>query len=316
MHDFAFAEPHRLWLLALLAAVVVAGLVIRRIQNRRAQPYAEPAMMPSVLPRRAGWRRPLAAVGVGLAAVALTTAFARPQVLAKNAHQRAVVVVALDTSTSMLATDVAPDRFTAAKVAAKAFIRELPAQIDVGLVAYNASAVLVAPPTAQHEQVATAIDTLGLSGGTAMGDALRTALGAVLRGVAASDNPAARIVLLSDGGTTTGSPLADAVSAAAAAHVPVSTIAYGTADGVVISNGHTFKVPVDTASLAAVADGTGGTAYRAASAADLRSVYSDIGTQLVTDTARSDIADGFAGVALLLLLGTTIPSLAWFARLA
>ncbi|MDT7548488.1 MAG: Ca-activated chloride channel [Actinomycetota bacterium] len=316
MHDFAFAEPRRLWLLAVFAAVVIAGFLVRRTLSRRAEPFAQPAMMPSVLPHRAGWRRPVAVLGIALAAVTLTTAFARPQVLAKHAHARAVVVVALDTSSSMLATDVTPDRFTAAKVAAKAFIRELPAQIDVGLVAYNATAVLVAAPTAQHEQVATAIDGLGLSGGTAMGDALQASLAAVLRGAAASDNPAARIVLLSDGGSTAGSPLDDAVSAAAAAHVPVSTIAYGTADGVVISNGHTFPVPVDTATLAAIASATGGTAYRAASAADLRSVYSDIGTQLVTDTARSDIADGFAGVALLLLLGTALPSLAWFARLA
>jgi Ca-activated chloride channel family protein len=316
MHDFAFADPRRLWLLALLLGAAGAAVLVRRVRARSAEAYAEPALMPSVLTSRARWRRPAAAAGLVLAVVALTTAFARPQVLAKNAHQRAVVVVALDTSSSMLATDVSPDRFTAAKAAAKAFIRELPAQIDVGLVAYNAQAALVAAPTAQHEQVATAVDRLTMSGGTAMGDALRTALTAVLTGVTASNNPAARIVLLSDGGSTTGSPLQDAVAAVAAAHVPVSTIAYGTDHGVVVANGRTYQVPVDTATLASVAAGTGGTAYRAASAADLRSVYSDIGTQLVTDTARTDIADLFAGVAVLLLLGTAVPSLAWFARLA
>ena len=110
--------------------------------------------------------------------------------------------------------------------------------------------------------------------------------------------------------------LDDAIASAADAKVPVSTIAYGTAGGTVVSGGRTFQVPVNAETLARVANGTGGTAYDAATASQLNSVYDDIGTQLVTDTAREDIADTVAGVGLVLLLLTALPSLAWFARLA
>ena len=315
--DFSFASPGRLWLLLPLGVAMALAPVALRRWRARSEPYADAALLPSVVPHRAGWRRPVAAAGLALATGALTTAFARPQVLAENASERAVVMIALDTSTSMLATDVAPDRFTAAKRAAQAFIRELPAQIDVGLVGYNANAALAAAPTSEHEKVAVAVDSLTMSGGTAMGDALSMSLRAVLQGVqGTTDKPAARIVLLSDGDSTTGSPLADAVSAAAAAHVPVSTIAYGTQEGVVVANGRTYSVPVNKATLQTVAEGTGGTAYDAATAFELDAVYADIGTQLVHDTAREDIADLVAGVALVLLLLTALPSLAWFARLA
>jgi Ca-activated chloride channel family protein len=315
--DLTFAAPARLWLLVPLVAALALTPLVLRLLRRHEEPYADAELMDSVAPHRAGWRRPLAAAGLALATVALTTAFARPQVLAENAKDRAVVMIALDTSTSMLATDVSPDRFTAAKTAAKAFIRELPAQIDVGLVGYNVNAVLAAAPTSEHERVAAAVDKLTMSGGTAMGDALTMSLRAVLQGAqSGGGDPAARIVLLSDGDSTTGSPLADAVTAAADAKVPVSTIAYGTQDGIVVANGRTYHVPVNKATLQGVADGTGGIAYDAASAVQLDEVYADIGSQLVKDTARQDVADLVAGGALALLLLTAVPSLAWFARLA
>jgi Ca-activated chloride channel family protein len=315
--DLSFAAPGRLWLLVPLVAVLALTPLVLHQRRRRAEPYADAELMPSVAPFRAGWRRPLAALGLGLGTLALTTAFAQPQVLAENAKNRAVVMIALDTSTSMLATDVAPDRFTAAKQAAQAFIRELPAQIDVGLVGYNANAVLAAAPTAKHEEVAAAVDRLTMSGGTAMGDALAMSLRAVLQGVQGNPaDPAARIVLLSDGDNTTGTPLDDAVAAVADANVPVSTIAYGTPNGVVVANGRTYQVPVNKATLAGIASATGGIAYDAASASELGAVYADIGSQLVKDTARVDVADVVAGGALALLLLTAVPSLAWFARLA
>ena len=317
LNGFAFAAAGRLWLLLPLALAGLAVLGRRRWRSHRSEPYAEEALLPSVLPHRAGWRRPVAMTGLVLVVAALTTAFARPQVVGEQAHERASVVIALDTSSSMLANDVSPDRFTAAKEAAKAFVRDLPAQIDVGLVSYNAATTLVVAPTSEHEQVADAVDTLSMSGGTAMGDAITTSLRAVLRGIApGTTDPAARIVLLSDGDTTTGGSLDDAIQATVDAHIPGSTIAYGTADGIVVQNGRTYQVPVNTATLERVAASTGGTAYTAASASELRAVYDDIGSQLVTDTAREDVADVFAGFSVLLLLGTALPSLAWFARLA
>jgi Ca-activated chloride channel family protein len=318
LRDPSFDAPLRLWVLVALLAVAAAVLVARRVRRGRSEAYAEPALLDSVAPNRLGWRRPLAAAGLVLAAVSLTTAFARPSVLAEDARTRAVVVVALDTSSSMMATDVAPDRFTAAKTAAQAFIRDLPAQIDVGLVAYNATATLVAPPTASHEQVATAVDDLDMSGGTAAGDALRTSLDAVLAELEASageEQPAARIVLLSDGDSTVGTPLAQAVQTVSAARIPVSTIGYGTQGGVVVADGVTYQVPVNLVALQQVADATGGTAYQAATAERLREVYDDIGSALVAKTAREDVADVFAGLGVVLLLGTAVPSLLWTSRL-
>nr|WP_269204580.1 VWA domain-containing protein [Motilibacter deserti] len=254
----------------------------------------------------------------------MTTAFARPSVVATSKDERAVVVIALDTSTSMQVDDVAPNRFTVAKQTAQAFIRELPDDIDVGLVAYSASARLVATPTADHESVATAVDTLSMDGGTAMGSALQLSLDAALRSLgltaasaAAGDPPAARLVLLSDGDSTTGTPVDEAVSAVADAQIPVSTIGLGTESGQgTVFDGREVTAPVNFALLQQIADGTGGTAYRAAGAAELQDVYTDIGQQIVPKTERKDVSDAVAGIGLVLLMGTALPSLVWFGRLA
>ena len=320
LRDLSFDAPTRLWVLAALAVAATVLLVLRR---RTGSAYAAPALMASVRPHRMGWRRPAALAGLVLAVVSLTTAFAEPSVRTQEAHERAVVVVALDTSASMLATDVAPDRFTAAKAAAQAFVRDLPEQVEVGLVSFNATATLVAPPTDDHERVAAAVDDLELTGGTAAGDALQLSLDAVLArlatapaGQSGAAAPPARIVVLADGDSTTGATLEQASAVVADAGVPVTTIAYGTADGVVVAGGVTYDVPVDTEALARVAETTGGTAYTAASAGQLREVYDDIGAVLVADSSREDVADLFAGLGVVLLLGTAVPSLALTSRLA
>ena len=315
--QFSFAAPERLWVLVGLLVLGVLGVMWARHRRDATEAYAEPAMRASAAPLQPGWRRPAAAAGLALATVALAAGFARPQVLDDQAVERAIVVVALDTSLSMLADDVSPDRFTAAQRAAQGFIRDLPAQIDVGLVAYDAAARLVAAPTVDHESVAVAVDSLTLAGGTSQGDALTVSLRAALQGLEPRDDrpPPARVVLLSDGGSTSGSPVADAVAAARQAQVPVSTIAYGTPDGVAVVNGTAYRVPVDTAALAAISGPTGGQTYEAATAEQLRQVYRDIGSQLVTQTARTDVADAFAGAGLVLLVATAVGSLASSSRL-
>ncbi len=313
--DVTFAAPQRLWLLTLLLAIAVAAVVLSLRARAQGRAYAEPALVASSAPMRARWRRAVASVGLALATVALTGAFAEPHV-AKQQEKRAVVVVAIDTSTSMRVDDVAPDRITVAKQTAKTFINDLPDNIDVALVAYSRLARLVAAPTPDHARAAAAIDALSLDGGTAMGDALQTSLRAVSASTVAGKASAARVILLSDGGNTTGSPLAAAVTAAADAQVPVSTIAFGSADGVgTVDGGRQVRAPVDYVELQQVAEQTGGTAYRAAGADELRSVYKDIGAQLVTAPTKRDISDVFAGAGLALLLLTAVPSLVWFSRL-
>lgn len=314
--DLSFHAPARLWLLVLLVLPGAVAVVHARRARTPGNAYAEPALAASAAPARPRWRRPLATLGLALATVALTGAFAQPQVTLDQ-HKRAVVVVALDTSTSMRVDDVSPDRITVAKATAKTFIGDLPDTVDVALVAYSRVARLVTAPTADHASAAAAIDALSLDGGTAMGDALQTSLRAVATSaVAGGTSPAARIVLLSDGGNTTGSPLAAAITAATDARVPVSTIAFGSADGIgTVDGGRQVQAPVDYAALKQIADATGGTAYRAAGAEELRSVYQDIGTQLVTAPTRRDVSDLFAGAGLALLFLTAVPSLLWFSRL-
>ena len=227
-------------------------------------------------------------------------------------------MVAIDTSTSMLLTDVAPDRITVAKAAARDFIADLPAEVEVGLVAYNATAELVAAPTADHEVVAAAVEGLTLTGGTAAGDGLLLSLEAALSALgpgADAEEPAARIVQLADGDSTAGTSLEEAAATVAAARVPVSTIAFGTPDATTVVDGVETPVGADLSALREVAETTGGRAYDAASADQLREVYDDIGSALVPEPGREDVSDLFAGLGLALLLGTAVPSLLWSSRL-
>ncbi|RZS89656.1 Ca-activated chloride channel family protein [Motilibacter rhizosphaerae] len=318
--DLTLEAPARSWaLLGLLALAVVA--VVLAVRHRRSEAYADAALRPSV--RRGGrdWVRTLSALAFALGVLVLTTGFARPSVKSEVGERHAVVVIALDTSTSMEVDDVKPNRFTAAKETAKAFIRGLPAGIDVGLVGYDASVSLVAAPTSDHEQAAAAVDTLTLKGGTAMGDALQLSLKAALDDLRDSDGtlpspPPARIVLLSDGGNTTGSPLDDAIAAAADDQVPVSTIALGTESGVgKVFDGRSVTAPVDYTALASVASGTGGKEYHAAGEAQLKAIYADIGSQIVKRLQRHDVSDLFAGAGVALLALAAVPSLLLRGRL-
>jgi Ca-activated chloride channel family protein len=205
-----------------------------------------------------------------------------------------------------------------AKAAAQDFIADLPPEVEVGLVAYNATAELVAAPTRDHEAVAAAVDGLTLTGGTAAGDGLLLSLEAALATLgpgADADEPAARIVQLADGDSTAGTSLEEAAATVAAARVPVSTIAFGTRDATTVVDGVETPVGADLSALREVAEATGGEAYTAYSSAQLREVYDDIGSALVPEPGREDVSDVFAGLGLALLLGAAVPSLLWSSRL-
>lgn len=311
-------SPERLLLLLAVAGLVAAYVrlqVRRRGLQRR---WADDALLSSVAPSRPGPLRHLPAALVALSLVAMTVAVADPRVEREVERPRTTVVVALDTSTSMLAQDVAPNRFDAARQAASQFVERLPASFDVALVSFNATATLQVPPTSDHAAVTRAIAGLDLDGGTALGDAVLAALAALgpPRDGAAGDAGRA-VVLLADGGSTAGSPLPEAVQRAVEQGVPVSTIAYGTAEGVVVSGGGVaIPVPVDRPALAEIAAATGGQAYTAASSGDLSDALTQVGSRLSRTTERQDVSATLAGIALALLAAGLVSALAGRLRAA
>lgn len=316
MSGLAFSAPWRLLLLLGVLALVAAYLWLQRRRPTYAARFTELDLLASVAPRTPGWRRHVPAALLALSLVALTVAFAKPEANIKVPRERATVVVALDTSASMMATDVSPDRFRAAKASAKAFIDRLPKQFNVGLVSFNAVASVVAAPTQDHAAVRAAIDQLQLNGGTAIGEAVVASLNAVatVPGAQGSKRPPARIVLLSDGGNTIGRSIDEAAVAAQQAGVPVSTIAYGTDRGVVTVQGQDVPVPVDAPSLAELARTTGGQSYTAQSGEELNGVYKDIGSQVGYTTQRKEVTARLTGLGLLAAVAAAMTSLLWTSR--
>jgi Ca-activated chloride channel family protein len=316
MSGFAFTAPYRLLLLFAVAALIGGYVWLQRRRPKYAVRFTELDLLASVAPNRPGWRRHVSAGLLALSLIALTAAFAKPEADVKVPRERATIVVALDTSASMQATDVSPDRFRAAKESAKAFIDRLPKQFNVGLVSFNAVASVVATPTQDHDAVRDAVDGLGLAGGTAIGEAVIASLNAIsnVPGDDSDKPPPARVVLLSDGGNTIGRPLGDAATAAVQLGVPVSTIAYGTEKGTVEVQGQLVPVPVDAPSLAALAQATGGQSYTAQSGEELNGVYSDIGSQVGYTTQRREVTATLTGLGLLAAAAAAVTALLWTAR--
>jgi Ca-activated chloride channel family protein len=308
------------WLLLLLS-VVALGVIYVLAQRRRrsyAVRFTNLELLDVVAPERPGWRRHLPAIALLVGMVALIGALARPARDVRVPKERATIMVALDTSLSMMANDVTPNRVEAAKAAAKSFVDLLPAKLNVGLVTFNRSVQVRVAPTLDHASVKDAIGALQLGEGTAIGDAIIASVGAIkeMPQVVDGEHVPARIVLMSDGQTTVGKPDSAGVQAANAAEIPVSTIAFGTDGGVVNLGDRTpIPVPVDRAALKQIADQTGGVAFSAASSAELKKVYADIGSAIGYNTEQREISRWFIGFGLLALLAAAGMSLLWFSRL-
>lgn len=308
------------WLLALIPVLVLAATYILRHQRRRsfAVRFSNVDLIRVVAPGGIGAvRRHAPAVGLLLSLFVLTLALARPAVDYREPLERATVMIALDVSLSMMADDVTPTRLAAAQAAAKEFVQDLPDQFNVGLVAFAKSANVIVSPTKDHAAVMAAIDGLQLAEATATGEAVFACLDAIA-GVppdGASGAPPARIVLLSDGYRTYGRSIEDAAAAAAAANVPVSTIAFGTDTGTVEINGTLQRVPVDRAALEELAERTHGFFYEAATAEALKQVYQDMGSSIGYRTKAREIVLWFVALGLLLGMTAASMSLLWTARL-
>lgn len=327
------------WLLLLLPVLALLGAYVlaQRRRRRYAVRFAALPMLDSVAPDRPGWRRHAPAAAFVLALSTLAVATARPETDIRVPHERATVIVAIDVSRSMEATDVAPNRLDAARVAAATFVEGLPDSFNVGVVTFSGTTAVLSEPTTDHTAVVARLQGLSLADSTAIGEAVFTALDQVAAMAARGDDAdpdaaegsaggdestdgeavevPARIVLLSDGSNTRGREPAEAATAATEAGVPVSTIAYGTASGVIESQGRSIPVPVDEESLAALADATGGQAYTASSGDELTAVYEDIGSSIGWRTEARELTPYLAALALLLMTVAGAMSLRWFARL-
>lgn len=321
----SFLQPERLWVLLVIVALVALYAFMQTRRKVYAARLASADLLDSVVPRRSGWRRHAASAVILAALVILSVGFARPTRVVRVPRERATVIVAIDVSLSMEADDVSPDRLQAAQQAAKTFIDELPPTLNVGIVGFAGTASVLLPPTTDRVTAARVIDNLQLAESTAIGEAIFTSLDSLLS-VPPDENgdrAPARIVLLSDGVTTVGRPDQLAIQAAQSAQIPVSTIAFGTAEGVIVYDdpdteiveAETIPVPVGGESLQDIADGTGGAFFTAESVDELDSVYENIGSAIGFEDAEREITDWFIGAGLALLVAASFLSLLWFQRL-
>jgi len=306
----SFAQPF--WLAAglLVLALGVGYLIAQRRRRRNTVRFANLELLEKVAPRRPGWWRhiPTALVLVGL--ILLTVALAGPTAEAKEPRNRAVVMLAIDVSLSMEATDVAPNRLAAAQESAKSFVDELTPGVNLGIVSFAGIATVLVSPTTDRTVAKRAIDGLKLDERTATGEASISSLQTidlVSKSLppdgADTGPPPARIVLMTDGKRTVGRTEQDAAQRAADAHVPVSVIAFGTDNGSITGNDEVIPVPLDTEAMQQIAQISGGDFHKAATSDELKSIYAELGEQIGYETKQQDVSKPWliAGTMLVVL---------------
>jgi Ca-activated chloride channel homolog len=350
-------------LLMLLAAPVVLGVYLIAMRRRRKQAvsYSSVALLRSVLPRRARWRRHLPVAALVFSMGMLGVASARPQMVQEVPTARTSIILALDVSRSMCATDVDPNRISAAQAAAQAFVEDLPDGARLGLVVFSGYAQLAVPPTTDRELLSSAIAALTTGRGTAIGAAMLKSLDAIAEvnsevkpvGDAAAAGlpggapapPAAKpgsagfvpdiVVLLTDGANTRGIRPLDAVPYAVERRVRVYTIGFGTTRPTALScsaqqlNGDTQRfggggfgggfgggggrspLLADDDTLRQVAEQTGGTAYKAEDAAQLRKVFADLPKDVTVQKRPREVSAPFVALGALLAAVAIGASIRW-----
>jgi Ca-activated chloride channel family protein len=316
-----FLSPGWLWMLLVVALIAAAYIVLQLRRRTFVARFSNVELLSSVAPRRPGWRRHLTFALLLIGLTVLSIGIARPSAAVRVPRERATVMLAIDVSLSMQATDVLPSRIEAAQQEAKEFAGLLPPRINLGLVSFGGNASVLVPPTLDRDAVRKAVDGLQLQESTAIGEAVFTSLDAIsIFGQATTAKgdtpPPARIVLLSDGANNRGRTVQEAAAAAVKAHVQVSTIAFGTDNGTVNYGGETIPVPADKTTLHDLAAATGGSFHTAATLEELRAVYKDIGSQIGYTNEHRDISWRFLFAGLLLVMAAAGASMLWSGRLS
>ncbi len=306
-----FAYPWFLLFLLVVAGLAAFYVVVQYARQKRVLRFANMELLESVAPQRPNKWRHLPAILLIASLVLLTIAMAGPRNDVRIPRNRAVVMLTIDVSQSMRATDVEPSRLAAAQEAAKQFADQLTPGINLGLIAYAGTATVLVSPTTSREATKIAIDKLQLADRTATGEAIFTSLqaiatvGAVIGG--GDGPPPARIVLMSDGKETVPSNPDNPKGAFTAARtakdqgVPISTVSFGTPYGYVEINDQRQPVPVDDVMLKKIAELSDGNNYTASSLEQLKEVFTTLQDQIGYETIKGDASVGWLRLGALTL---------------
>jgi Ca-activated chloride channel homolog len=337
----SFIWPPMLLSLALIPLGVLLYRFLDGRRRRRLAAYGGAGAQGTA--RRPGFRSRVPAALLLLGLVVMSVALARPQAVMSLPRQEGTVILAFDVSASMAATDLAPTRIAAAKVAAKDFVARQPSSITIGVVAFSDSGVSVQAPTNDQATVIAAIDRLTPQRGTSVAQGILASLKVIATAEAGpfsgdyytnqtpgpSPTPSptptpmppgihapAVIILLSDGENNENPDPAAAAQAAADQGVRIYTVGIGSAAGTTVTvEGFQVFTQLDEATLQGISDTTGGTYYAASDAQQLRSVYDNIDTQVVLQPQMTEITSLLAGMSLLLLFAGAVTSLLLLGRL-
>src|SRR3954471_8222171 len=332
-----FQWPEFLWLGAALPLLVALYFYVLRRRKKFALRYSSLGLVREAM-RGAGWRSHAPPLMLGLALALLVVAIARPSATMTLPSQHETVILAMDVSGSMRASDVEPNRLVAAQAAAKDLIGDQPSHVSIGIVAFAGTATVAQAPTTNKEDLYAAIDRFQLQRATAIGSAIIVSLAVLFpdggydaaaysyaaekkkppanfKPVPPGSYSSAVIILLTDGQRTTAPDSLLAARLAADRGVRIFTVGVGTPEGKIVGfDGWSMHVRLDEETLRAIADLTRGEYFYAGNALDLKTIYQTMNTRLVMETKKTEISAFFAAAGAVLVLLAALLSLAWFNR--
>ncbi|SHM67858.1 VWA domain-containing protein [Rhizobacter sp. OV335] len=338
-----FVWPDLLWTLLAIPLLVLLYLWLLAKRKKSTLRFASLAIVKQAQGGGPGWRRHVPPALLLLAFGALLVATARPMAVVTLPLQQETIILAMDVSGSMRATDVQPDRLTAAQEAAKSFLIDLPRSVRVGVVSFAGTAAVVQPPTQSREDVVAAIDRFQLQRGTAIGSGIVLSLATIFpeagidlsqitgqrnMPLGPSDKPkqdfvpvapgsyaSAAVILLTDGQRTTGPDPLDAAKMAADRGVKVYSVGIGTKEGETIGfEGWSMRVRLDEETLKNIANLTRAEYFYAGTATDLKKVYQSLSSRLMVEKKETEVSSLFAALGAVLVLVAATLSVWWFGR--
>jgi Ca-activated chloride channel homolog len=349
-----FAWPEMLWLLLFAPALVAAYVWALKRQKKVALRYANLGLVKDALGHRQRIRRHIPPLLFLIAMIAVILAIARPSAVVTLPSDQRTTILVMDVSLSMRASDVKPSRIEASQEAAKAFVREQPADVRVGIVTFAGTASVVQPPTHNRDDLIAAIDRFELQRNTAIGSGIIVALATLfpdegidleslvfpggswasrskgvpidrsrepekkaITPVAPGSNASSAIILLTDGRRTTGPDSIDAAKMAAERGVRIFTVGFGMpGGGVADMDGYSMYMAFDESTLKAIAETTRGEYFHAASGAELAKIYQRLNARFVLERKETEVGALAIGAAAVFLLAAGMLSLSWFNRIA